>query len=150
ASPQYAQFQSLKGRLAYVEDGSGASFFGYDARGNVTQKIHRVARRSGILEDYLFTSRYDALDRPFETVFPDGDRLYYQYNHRGLLSAVPGIVNSITYNASGQRTNVLYANGVTTTFTYDLRQRLRRLLTTSSTAGVIQDLTYDLDGVNNM
>jgi RHS repeat-associated protein len=150
ASPEYPQMQNLKGKLAYVEDGSGSSIFCYDARGNVIQKVHRVARRSGNIEDYPFTSRYDAMDRPFETVFPDGDRLSYQYNERGLLSAVPGVVNSIVYNAAGQRTNVTFANGVITSFNYDPRQRLRRLLTTSPSAEVLQDLIYDLDGANNM
>ena len=62
----------------------------------VTPRLDRIAwrvmnaRRGGNVEDYLFTSRYDAMDRPFEAVFPDGDRLFYQYNRRGLLSGSPG------------------------------------------------------------
>jgi RHS repeat-associated protein len=149
-SPDYPEMANLRGKLAHVEDRSGATFVGYDTRGNVTHKVRRVARRSGNIEDYLFTSRYDAMDRPFETTFTDGDRLFYQYNRRGLLSAVPGLVSSIVYNAGGQRTNVVYANGVSTSYIYDGRQRLRQLVSLAGNGTLLQALTYEMDGANNM
>jgi RHS repeat-associated protein len=149
-SLDYPGLQNAKGRLSYLMDESGASFYGYDARGNLVREVRRVWRQSGRVEDYSFASSYDSANRPFEAVFPDGDRLFYEFNRRGLLTAVPGLVDSIRYNAAGQRTQVQMSNGDVTSFQYDPRQRLRRLITSSATAGTIQDLAYEMDGANNM
>lgn len=151
-SSDYPDFQSVKGRLARIDDQSGACFFNYNERGNLVEKIKRIRRRDGTLEDYRFASLYDAADRMIEAIFPDADRLSYEYNERGLLRSIPGIVTSIVYNAAGQRTAMAHANGVVSTYTYDQRQRLRQLVSASASplVGTIQHLTYDLDGANNM
>jgi RHS repeat-associated protein len=147
---EYADFQNVKGRLGYVVDQSGGSFYSYDARGNLVRTVKRVWRQSGRVEDYVFGSRYDSANRVFEAAFPDGDRVFYQFNRRGLLASVPGLVESIQYHASGQRHTLVLANGDVSRFHYDDRQRLRQLATTTLAAGTVQDLTYDMDGANNM
>ncbi|NBN66094.1 hypothetical protein, partial [Pannonibacter tanglangensis] len=43
----------------------------------------------------------------------------YQYDGFGRLSAVPGLISSITYHASGQPLVTTYANGVVETRSYD-------------------------------
>jgi len=62
---------------------------------------------------------YDALNRVTSETFPDNEIATYNYNEAGWLSSVPGYVNSITYNARGQRTQLQYANGAVTNKAYD-------------------------------
>ena len=58
--------------------------------------------------------------------WPDGDQvgdlsntaLQWQYDGAGRLKSIPGHVTSLSYNALGQVTVASYANGVTTTNTY--------------------------------
>jgi len=61
---------------------------------------------------------YDALGNVVGHVFPDGEPVTFNFNEAGWLSSVPGYITSITYNARGQRTQVQYANGVTSTRNY--------------------------------
>src|SRR5262249_46341987 len=77
----------------------------------------------------------------------------YLYNERGLLKSVPGFANQITYHPSGQTESLLYANGVLTTKTYDIRHRLDVLKTTqpsSPTPAILQQLQYGYDKVSNV
>ena len=61
---------------------------------------------------------YDALGRVVSETFPDNEIVTYNYNQAGWLSSVDFYVNSITYNARGQRTQIQYANNATSTMEY--------------------------------
>lgn len=55
------------------------------------------------------------------------------------------------YNALGQYGQVAFSNGVTTTYEYRTdSNRLESILTNSSTAGDLIDLTYDFDNAGNI
>lgn len=149
-SSDYPSMRNLSGRLSYVDDLSGAEFRSYDARGNTERVAKRIRRQNESLEDYTTIMRYDSLDRVYELVYPDGQRLSYKYNERGLLKSIPGIVDSITYRPSGQRATCSLANDVATMYQYDPRTRLRNINTLSQSAGIIQDLTYTFDGATNI
>ena len=105
-----------------------------------------------MVSDFISRHEYDALGRTIATIYPDGDRIDYIYSNRGLLESVSGIVSSVTYNTSGQIDTFEYANGITTAYTYDPRQRLSSLTTinTAQPADPLQDLSYDFDGVSNI
>ncbi len=145
------------------------------------------------LENETFGSaiRYDALNRPTQVVAPHSNRagtklniLRPGYNEAKLLervdawlgqSAEPGalfdvstatdrFVGNIDYNAKGQRTQIRYGNGVTTTYQYEaLTFRLAHLLTDRGAGfaddrpnppdpprGGIQNLSYFYDPVGNI
>src|SRR5690242_3690774 len=77
----------------------------------------------------------------------------YAYNEAGWLASIgpaPGYVTSITYDARGQRTQIQYANGVTSTRTYSPTTFNQQSLSTSGPGGALQNLTYGYDPVGNV
>lgn len=106
-----------KGRVTKILDkvtNAESRILAYDALGRTTQ-----TRRVIDGQNYELTQIYDALNRVKSETFPDSDTITYMYNSAGWLGSVPGYVNSISYNARAQRTAVVYANGITSGFTYD-------------------------------
>ncbi len=147
-----AALTNLKGKLAWVEDLTGKQFHGYDDRGLLETVVKRVDQIDGPAQEWTTTTRNDNLGRVCEILYPDGTSVQQEYDARGLLSAIPGYLESATYRASGQKDTYTYANGVTTTHTYDPRLRLSRLLTQPRSPSPVlhQDLSYDYDQANNI
>ncbi len=65
-----------------------------------------------------------------------------QYDGAGRLIAIPGVISDIRYNAHGQSQVVSYANGVTSTFTYDSTRGWLTGVTHANAAGPLMALTY--------
>jgi RHS repeat-associated protein len=151
ASSEHPGLTNTKGRLGWVEDLSGASFWSYDTRGNPVRTIKRIS--DGVaMPDHHFRMEYDAMSRVVATHFPDGDRLESVYDKRSQLKHIPGLVDAISYRPSGQNEKTIYANGRATQYDYDRLNRLTRLVTDVSTpsGNPIQDLSYGMDGANNI
>ena len=107
------------------------------------------------------STTYDALNRPTSMTTPDQSVIVPSYNEANLLEAVTvnlqgaatatPFVTNIDYNEKGQRVLLAYANGVTTTYTYDpLTFRMAELRTTRAGTVVLQDLNYTYDPVGNI
>lgn len=140
----------VKGRLAYVEDLGGAEYHSYDERGNSEWTSRRIDARDGS-RSFLTERAYDSLDRVVATTYPDGETVSYLYNNRGLLEAIPGFLVSLSYLPSGQLESEHVANGVVCDRAYNKRQWLVQLRSeTPATNSVLQDYTYDFDGVGNV
>jgi YD repeat-containing protein len=103
SSIDYPGFTNTKGMLSYVKDQSGAVFFSYDSHGNIEKRLKRIIH-SGQCNDFLFIHKYDAMDRVFETIFPDSDSVSYHYDNSGHLHDIPGIIDQMTYYPSEQIT----------------------------------------------
>lgn len=113
-------------------------------------------------ETFNTALKFNATNRPAELSTPDGSRIMTAYNLSGLLNKVnvwissqlttEPFVQSITYNAKGQRDSIVYGNNTATSYTYeDTTYRLIRLLTTRNAgADILQDLNYTYDPVNNI
>ncbi len=128
-------------------------------------------------ETWLGSTRYDALNRPIQLVPPHSDQggrvnvIQPEYNRAGLLeridlwldtgaepagllapdSATLHAVSNIDHDARGQRTRIVYGNGVTTDYGYDpLTYRLRTLLTRRGAGKPLQDLHYCYDPAGNI
>jgi RHS repeat-associated protein len=139
-----------KGRLTRVVDLATNTTFQYDALGRVTQ-TSRVLDAS----TYTMTRSYDALGRVTQQTFPDLESVSYTYNEAGWLSAVPGYITAITYNARGQRIQAQYANGTTSTFTYydgtgDALSFRPKTRVTTGPGGTLQHFTYAHDNAGNI
>ncbi len=132
------------GRLSYIEDMGGIEAFSYDARGNVVARLRTI-------EDRQFVTRMalDASDRPVNLTYPDGMVITYTYNAFGVLDSIPGYVDNLDYTAAGQIKILALANGLTTRHSFDLRQRLLTL-ETSSYGSIYQSLSYRYDGASNI
>ena len=126
------------------------------------------------MEDEVYTTinTYDALGRSIKTMLADGSVHIPTYHPIGWLKGMevqlrgevfggastetPGqFVDDISYDAKGQRTKIIYGNGVSTTYTYDEKNyRLTRLLTQRQEDNggqtVLQDITYLYDPVGNI
>lgn len=111
---------------------------------------------------YTTARNFDALSRVTDATSPDSSKLEYAYDqgmqlesvdlfHRGASTSTQ-VVSGLTYDAKGQREQVTYANGTTTTYTYDPETfRITRIYTEkTSTSTVVQDLNYTYDPVGNI
>ncbi|MCP4200091.1 MAG: RHS repeat protein, partial [Proteobacteria bacterium] len=149
ASQDYPLAGNLKGKLAYVTDLTGGAFFSYDPRGNVSWQIKRLNQHDGEKDDRT-SLNYDGLNRVIAQVWPDGEGVKYEYDDRGLLKGIPGILNQLQYEVSGQLSVMDYANGITAEYAYDPRQRISELKSRDNADQSLQHLTYQLDGVGNI
>lgn len=117
---------------------------------------------------YKTQFRFNALQQLIAEITPDGSITTNGYNQGGLLDRVTvqfpdgkeqPIIDRIDYNANRQRTRVAYANGVTTTYTYEdttlhlIGLNSRRFPKDSQGRDqrpVLQDITYTYDPVGNI
>lgn len=112
---------------------------------------------------YKSLYKYNALGRVLSETDADGNILEPAYLLSGLLNQIrmrrssldetqTVYVQSIEYNARGQRTRVSYGNGVTTDYTYDPDTfRLSAISSRRTGDGfVLQDLSYTYDPVGNI
>lgn len=170
---------NLRGRLAAVSDEAGVlRMEAYDFKGNLLSSTRQFLADHAVRPDWrmspplspeVFSSAtaYDAFNRTVgistpRTLIgaPSLIRPSYQEGTlldrldvvvRGATSSVP-VVESIIYNARGQRLRTRFGNGLITTYDYGAADlRLRRLLTTRTADGaVLQDLVYTYDAVGNV
>ncbi|HEU4497436.1 MAG TPA: SpvB/TcaC N-terminal domain-containing protein, partial [Flavobacterium sp.] len=116
---------------------------------------------SGKLEStgYTISTDYDAVGRIRLQTAPDGSIITPSYSRRGALvsetvkqsGVVTTHLQSIAYDAKGQRISVVYGNGVRTAYIYDEQTfRLTRLTTISATNKPLQDLNFTYDAVGNI
>ncbi len=184
-----AQRDNLLGSSFRHYDEAGLQRFGrYDFKGNLEEKARRVVSDAAItggwiadwdatdaesvldVTEYETSTRYDALNRPVEIIYPEDVTsrhavLTPHYNRAGVLEQVEldgePYVTQIAYNAKGQRVLIAYGNRVMTRYIYDphtfrlKRMRTERYETTdgdtwTDTGTPIQDFTYEYDLVGNI
>ncbi|MCX6047961.1 MAG: FG-GAP-like repeat-containing protein [Chloroflexi bacterium] len=147
----YADAQNTQGRLAWVEDEAGGEYLSYDARGDITGRVRRITQPNrGEQIDFAMRMAYDAMQRLVKFTYPDGVVQHFAYNEQSYLEAAPGYVNNIDYMPLGKRTRIETADGASTAYDYDTRQRLATLRTVGQQNAVYQDWRYQLDGVGNI
>lgn len=118
--------------------------------------IHQVLE----LDTFITTTHYDALNRIKEMITPDQSKIRPHYNQTNQLKQVTyllpnttsdiGIVKTITYDAKGQRQQILYGNEIKTLYSYDPQTfRLVQLLTLRADTS-LQNLEYTYDPIGNI
>jgi RHS repeat-associated protein len=143
-----------KGKLTEIVDASGSSGFVYDTLGRLTAEAK-------IIDDVTYTIQreYDLLGRLTVLTYPNSDRATYTYNDQGGIqtitlqspgAAVQPIINSMSYNAAGQITKMVYGNGVVTDYSYNPQTLRLDNLKSVGPSGVLQDFTYSFDPVGNV
>lgn len=133
---------SKVGTLTTVVDKAGSVTYSYDNRLRKTQESRTIDGTTKVTQ-----LSYDALDRVKSTTNPDGEVISNTFNTQGEIASVSGVLTNIDYNALGKITKKDYANGLSTTYTYNNAsdQRLNRIQTSS-----LQDLNYTYDNVGNI
>ena len=132
-----AEFNNAIGRLFMQQDASGVQVFGYDQLGNMDRHLRGVSVAGRHTFWYRTEWTYDSHNRVREIVYPDDEVVTYNYNTGGTLAnirrSIPFVnsndplVSSIQYNDLGERTQITYGNGTSTSYTYDNRRRLEDL-----------------------
>ena len=139
------------GQLAWVEDESGEQHWSYDSRGRCEWDLKRIKDGEGRKWDFYSSNSFDAMDRSSGRVYPDGSKIEYSHNTRGLLESIPGVIDRLEYNPVGKIALLVFANGVTTSYSYDERLRVSRIHSTRKSDGLsLQDLSYSYDKVSNL
>ena len=73
------------------------------------------------------------------------------YGVDGRLQSVPSLVTSIAYEADGQTSQIVYANGITTDFTYSPQRRwMTGITTTRADTTVLMDNSYQRDAMGRI
>jgi RHS repeat-associated protein len=148
---EYEQAANTKGYRSCIYDPSGAEFFSYDQKGNVEVTLKRINVDETHFNAFTTKYHYDASDRLHTLEYPDGESVTYNYNQRSLVSSIPGIIESVEYQPSGQLLSLLFNNNIKTSYNYDPRIRLTSLATKQNQENnVIQDFHYYYDGVGNI
>lgn len=145
------------GRLALVEDGSGAQEYFYGKMGEV-EKIRRTLIIPGVdVATYTTEWKYDSWNRVQEMVYPDGEKLKYYYNLGGQLNKITGeknylytYIDDIQYDEYEQRSLVKYGNGTTTEYKYEKVLRRLDTMRVSNKVGTFLNNKYSYDKVNNV
>ncbi len=147
--PPDAGAHTAGGRCVRIDDESGVSIFDYDVRGRTLIKRSTPTGAS----QYVLTFAYRSDGQLASLTYPTGKGaslvLGYQYGKRGLVSTIPGVVSSISYDLQGRRTSVSYANGVTTAYACDNAGRLTQL-DHSGPAGSLRATQLVRDAVGNL
>ena len=182
--------RNLRGKVFARFDGAGVvQTDRYDFKGNSLNGTRRFARDVAAppnwsgpvaleIERFDFETTYDALNRAIAVTAPDGSIYHPTFNDASLLERIEvdlrgtarqgeriwtRFVDFINYDAKGQRTLVVYANGARTTYEYnDKTFRLTRLRTVRVAREeakaarifrdptIVQDLHYTYDPVGNI
>lgn len=145
----YVEAKNLRGKLVSVRDDSGVSYFSYDERGNINWNVKRIID-GGRVDNYRLSMTYDAMGRLTSLTWPDGESVKYDYDQRGSLKKIPGVIDSILYEPGGQVTSMEFVNGVTTQYGYDKRLRMVALESGYRARPSFQQLSYQFDGVGNI
>jgi RHS repeat-associated protein len=165
-----AAAHNRNGKLFILKDGSGASGFkDYDFKGNnlysskdfVLDVAHLPNWNLSVDMAFMSmssTNLFDALNRPIS--IDAGDKItQYTYNEAGLPETVivdDGsdnlIVESISYNAKGQREFIEFGNDTYSEYFYDEKTfRLKRIITQrDADTEPLQDINYVYDAVGNI
>ena len=143
------------GRLVSVFDISGESHKSYDARGRIEWLLKRIKNpQTDDLVPYVSEMNHDSMGRLTSLVNPDNHRITYSYNLRGFLESIGShnviVLTNLDYTPSGQLSHIHYGNGVSTSYEYDKRQRLKRLTTINSEQSPLISYSYQLDSVSNI
>ncbi len=170
---------NLRGRLHRVEDESGVlTNAQYDSKGQPTVVIQEIiddykgdvdwhSAEPPRSQSYRTESAFDALGRLVTRQTPDGSRLFFGYNNAGLPDTIElslfdplsgqrdptptPYVQSIRYNARGDREHIAFGNGVSTGYHFEpATHRLQRMHSKRSDGTLLQDLRYTYDPVGNI
>jgi RHS repeat-associated protein len=146
------------GRLTSVTDAAGSVSLGYDERGATTFK-----RRTVSSTNYDMSFGYNAAGRPTDITYPSGLHAVYGRYTQGkigdtnaYLPFVSGMGSPYTtfaytgHGPFGPVDYITYGNGVTGPITRDYDYSIAHIQLTDGSSTTIQDLTYTLDGANNV
>lgn len=115
------------GRIWLTKDASGGQELFFDANGNPTKTIRTLLINEASVRTYVSEASYDSWGRITEMIYPDGERVTYEYGADGypvrLYGERDGVeyryVDRVTYDGYGEMTGLTFGNGVEQTYRFD-------------------------------
>ncbi|HFQ92828.1 MAG TPA: hypothetical protein ENK32_02380, partial [Anaerolineae bacterium] len=145
AAYTYDTAQNGAGQLAQLTWPGGSDTFFYDNLGRMVRQDRQLDNRVYTMQ----TLSYDALNRPLQIRYPNGEVVTMTYDREGENSLKAGndwLVNDVRYNAQGQMTYLNRQTGADTTYRYYTPSgRLKQINTAS-----VLSLNYGYDPVGNI
>ncbi|MGB1250785.1 MAG: toxin TcdB middle/N-terminal domain-containing protein [Candidatus Promineifilaceae bacterium] len=129
------------GRLVLAQYADGQQQFSYSTRGFLQQ--HTVT-----VDGQAFTLGYEHNDMGKQSaiIYPDGTRIARQHTPNGMVQRINGIIDDIEYDARNLPTRVDFANGVTTTITYEAGVgHVQNQRTVNGNNVVLEDMAFTYD-----
>lgn len=130
------------GRLCRLVEPRMTTEFEYDERGRIVENRWTVNGAT-----YRSRNVFDTLGRVRRHIYPDGSSVDYEFNQRGMVSRIPGILASATYTDDGQPLERQYTSGIRERRQYDSRFRWVSHGYVGPSGQVLEDLTRTLDRV---
>jgi YD repeat-containing protein len=117
STPSVTNTYNTLGRLLTASSSAAARSFQYDENGNLTNETVAVDGHSFSVE-----YAYNGLDQLDSITYPrSGAVVSYAPNALGRPTQVSGYVNNVSYYPSGQVSQMVYANGATSTYGQNAR-----------------------------
>jgi RHS repeat-associated protein len=144
------------GRLTSVANGAVSETLAYNALGLVSNETSTIDSTG-----YTTTYTYDRQGNRTIVTNPDSSQVKQVFNGAGLLESIDrkessdsgftAVIDDFDYAPTGQVSFIDYANGTTTTNTYDATKRYRLASkVTSDGTNNLQNLTYTYDALGNV
>jgi len=146
-----------KGKLCRAIATGATTAYEYSPIGQVSRETKTITGAS-----FQTSYTYDRQGNILTITNPDSSQVQYTYNSTGLVDTVQrkessdsgfvSVVTRIDYGPHGKATTIAYANGTTTTNTYDDTKlyRLSAKVTTNKGNARLQDLAYTYDPNSNI
>jgi RHS repeat-associated protein len=137
------------GHVTTITDGSNTCLYAYNQRGQV---IWQLWSADGA--NYTVIDSYDLAGRLRWKTYYQGMTLLFSlgtsssqwaYDGAGRLLSIPGVQTSATYDAAGHATQIVRANGVTTSYTYQATRQWLMGVQTVKGSTQLQNLTFTRD-----
>ncbi|QQU04946.1 toxin TcdB middle/N-terminal domain-containing protein [Myroides odoratus] len=118
------------GRLSKMKDNTGEHTFRYGKLGEVVEDTKMIVDQYGTSHYFKTKYKYDSWGRILEMVYPDREKIFYQYNHVGQLKSIRNQDNfyyltNVKYNYFDQPYYIKYGNKVEMIQEFDMTERLR-------------------------
>lgn len=140
------EYSNSIGRLTFVEKGDIKDSFSYDSEGRPIRKTRNILNSI----NYITETKYDVAGRIEEISYPGTGGYKASYNYHPGTSLVSSVTTQDAsasigaYTPSGQVKQIIYGDGVTTNYSYDIRSsRLGTIKTNLPGSGeAVQDFAY--------
>ncbi|MBQ9427185.1 MAG: hypothetical protein IJU36_06100 [Paludibacteraceae bacterium] len=143
------------GRISKRWDASGTEEFAYDALGNVSRSVRRLAVPTEA-DVYVFQTDYlyDSYGRMQQITYPDGEKVNYHYGVGGMLSDMEsnyyGTICEREYDERGNRVYQYFGNGTKTNYFYSTTRNWLSQFESNNGSGMFSSKHYTFDPVGNV
>ncbi len=134
------------GALVRAVSPAGTVHYSHDVRGRLTKTTFDF----GAAGVHVTGALYDALDREYLHVYPDGSSIRIHYDGRGLIAGYGKDALRLDYDADEKEISRTFSTGVAEWQRFDDDLRRVETLTKAPSGGLLQRLEWTLDPVGNI